>query len=215
MPATISARRWFSCALTICVFCAIGEVTWGQDQCEKIAPQVIVAIEESGDQPASKESVFDSNFVGGEFKFETKIESLENQIDPLEDQDPRANSRIRIEDLVQKPINQIGLSLWAELHKPQLKQVPHPTQNSSATVAVVKDYQWTASNEFYRNLMFEEPLLERHGIYDCPNRPGLQPVISGFKFLKSGFLFPLEAAKGYHKRCDNPLGWGVPGNYCR
>lgn len=139
---------------------------------------------------------------------DNKIESLNEDASTKTDQ-PQNSTEVSAGNLGQEPISQIGLSLSPQLPTPELKLPPDTPQNFLVTA---KNYQWTAPNDYYQNLLFEEPLLERHGV---SKKPKLQPIISGVKFFKSSILLPLDIAKGHHKRCDNPLGWGVPGDHCR
>lgn len=115
-------------------------------------------------------------------------------------------------------LRSIDLTLAPKLKTPDLKPVPNQ-QDQFQAVQSRKLVQWTAPNDVYQNLFFEDPLLERHGINTGVTRFGLlrdarlQPVVSGMKFLTSSALLPLDLLKRHHKNCDNPLGWGVGNSY--
>lgn len=107
-------------------------------------------------------------------------------------------------------LDQIELSLRPKHSTPTLRPLPGST--SVTTAITPKSCCWTAPDVTYKNLMFEEPLLERHGI---TGTGCYQSFVSGFRFFARGLVAPLDLIKGHHKRCDNPLGWGTPGSYCR
>ena len=200
--------RYLFSAWVACIFIGIGtqgSVALGQEKCED--DSILKKIEPVENNPDdSRVDKWEGIFSRGKTELESdEIQSLDDKEDSRTDQAQSSN-------LVQRPISQIGLSLNAQLPTPELKRPPSTTENFLATDRTEKNYQWTAPNDYYRNLLFEEPLLERHGI---SKNPKLQPVISGFHFFKSSILLPLDMAKGYHRRCDNPLGWGVPGDHCR
>ena len=71
----------------------------------------------------------------------------------------------------------------------------------------LKPFQWTAPGVVHRQLIFEEPLLERHG-YNSGHI--VQPVVSGARFFWRSALLPLTLSKGRHRCCDSGLGWGAP-----
>lgn len=78
--------------------------------------------------------------------------------------------------------------------------------------ASFKPYTWTAPGVTHRNLIFEEPLLERHGFH---RGELFQPVASGVKFFWRATVLPLDVIKKHHRRCDSGLGWGAPAvNVC-
>lgn len=192
----------------------------GQEVCEEgsILEKIEPAESSAIDQPASAETTEDYFFAPKanllpEYALDDDTESSNDEQSPGNEESQNSNLASTA-SVVQQPISNIGLSLRAPLPTPELKQLPGTTGNlgAIARTPTVKNYQWTAPNDYYRNLLFEEPMLERHGI---SKHPRLQPAISGLKFLKSGILFPLDVAKGAHKRCDNPLGWGIPGDHCR
>ena len=82
--------------------------------------------------------------------------------------------------------------------------------NSSAKRAVsAKSVTFESGNFAHRSLLFEEPLLERHGL---SRRPGVQPFVSGAKFLGHSAFLPIELLSRRHQRCDGSLGWGTPGS---
>lgn len=196
---------WLACALI-----GSASVASGQEKCDEPVRE-IEAIQSELNAPEGTLFPKESAFIAGEFDAQDLSlgsDENENQLEP----NSNLPSSGEVQGYVQTPLRQIGLSLSADLQTPELKPAPRATGNSYATGRTVKHYQWTAPNDVYQCLMFEDPLLERHGVSNCPQ---LQPVVSGVKFLKSGFLYPLDAFKGYHKRCDNPLGWGTLGNYCR
>ena len=91
--------------------------------------------------------------------------------------------------------------------------LPVPTVIDSPRIVqhrgVVVEY--LNSDFAHRRLLFEEPLLERHGI-GTP-RPAAQPFVSGTRFLGHTFLFPFEVIKGHHRRLDRSLDWGNPGSF--
>ena len=70
-----------------------------------------------------------------------------------------------------------------------------------------KPFRWTAPGVVHRELIFEEPLLERHG-YNHGHL--VQPVVSGTRFFWRSTFLPLTLLKGHHRCCDSGLGWGVP-----
>lgn len=214
---SIGKPQYLNFALIAGVLLGIGSlsnVAIGQEKCEDSVPEVLEKFEpanhDAGGALDDEPDEFSASVLSQiEGRLENdSIESLDGDSTGQAQDSPPGS----VEDLVQRPISQIRLSLNASLPTPQLKQPPSVSKNSLAEERVNKNYQWTAPNDYYRNLFFEEPLLERHGI---SRHPGLQPVISGFEFFKSGILLPLDIAKGRLKRCDNPLGWGVPGDHCR
>jgi hypothetical protein len=103
-----------------------------------------------------------------------------------------------------KPIDQISLSVQPSLPVPAMQQLPLEVYQPKPVS--LKVYQWQADNVGYRNLVFEEPALERHGHV----LPG-QSLRSGIKFVGRAAFYPADLIKGHTKRCDNPLGWGQPG----
>ena len=211
----INKPQYLTFAWIACVFLGIGSLSnlaTGQEKCEESVLKKVESANRdlSGSLHSEPDNFFDplpSQQLDGQLANDM-IESLEDG--PVDQ--AQGSTLGLVENVVEQPINQIRLSLDAQLPTPQLKQPSSASRNSFTTEKIPKNYQWTAPNDYYRNLLFEEPLLERHGI---SKHPGLQPVISGFKFFKSGILLPLKMAKGKHKRCDNPLGWGVPGDHCR
>jgi len=97
-----------------------------------------------------------------------------------------------------------------KLKTPELKRAPFEGKNFATTPTTVKDYRWAAPNVVYKNLLFEEPLLERHGVSNNQKR---QTLISGVNFYKTAIFFAPTVFNARTKRCDNPLGWGPPDNF--
>lgn len=114
------------------------------------------------------------------------------------------NGRSDFSSLSVMPINQIALSIQPSISAPTDRHLP--TQGVTALPKSIKLYQWEADNVAYRNLIFEEPALERHG--HC--LPG-QSIRSGIKFVGRAAVYPADLLKRHNRRCDNPLGWGQPG----
>ena len=104
-----------------------------------------------------------------------------------------------------KPISQISLSTQPELSVPPRQPLPAIYRGAGYPTSRMV-YQWEADNVAYRNLMFEEPALERHGYQQRS-----QSVRSGALFFGRTLLLPADLVKRNHRRCDNPLGWGQPG----
>jgi hypothetical protein len=111
---------------------------------------------------------------------------------------------------VQYPTNlklsQIELITTTELPTPRPASVPDSGMGDDPLPPYLR-FQWESPNDVYQNLMFEDPLLERHGV---SRHERLQPAISGARFLKQGALLPGKLILHRHKRVDSPLGWGTP-----
>ena len=147
---------------------------------------------------------------------ETSGEVEPSGIEPIQ-REPRAG--------LQNDLRQIDLSTTPMLSTPNLKPVPSRAavdsiqNNSTSSVQTWKLIQWTAPNDVYQNLLFEDAMLERHGINTGLTKLGLlrdermQPVVSGLNFFTRGAIYPLSVLKRNQKRCDNPLGWGLPSSY--
>lgn len=78
------------------------------------------------------------------------------------------------------------------------------TDNPAASF---KPYTWESPNVTHRNLLFDEPLLERHGFH---RGEFFQPVISGTRFFWQAAILPIDIIRKKHRCCDSALGWGAP-----
>ena len=213
---SVRKQRYLRSVWLVLILVGIGglvRVAPGQEKCEDAKlKHVETPDSDMGDirvEDSERDSRSDFDRRKSSFSKEEQEKSEIKPLDDLSTTSPRQNSE-SLQNSAQRPLDQIGLSLQAELPIPELKRPPN-TPNAQTQTAL-KRYEWTAPNDFYENLLFEEPLLERHGI---STHPRLQRHISGLKFLKDGVLLPLHLIKGNHRRCDNPLGWGVPGDKCR
>ncbi len=72
-----------------------------------------------------------------------------------------------------------------------------------------KSIEFGSSDFVYRRLLFEQPLLERHG---ATRNELTQPLVSGAHFLGRTALFPLDLVIRRNRKCDSSLGWGTPGS---
>jgi len=91
------------------------------------------------------------------------------------------------------------------------KQSPMPDSGSPSTSLhdrTPKIVTWTAPNVGYRQLIFEEPGLERHGFTDTEVR---QHIRSSAKFYARSIALPIIVLQQRNCPCDNNLGWGTPG----
>lgn len=95
------------------------------------------------------------------------------------------------------------LSIVPNLESPKFKSVL--TEDSFKPEITIKRFGWIASGEQHRNLLFEEPMLERHG---QTRNELIQPILSGTLFLKRSILIPFGLKK--HQRCESPRFWGIP-----
>lgn len=91
-------------------------------------------------------------------------------------------------------------------------RVPDSVWSARESVAIepdisIKRYTWTEPGVVHRNLIFEEPLLERHGFH---RGEVYQPLVSGARFFWRATFLPFDVIKHHHRRCDSGLGWGVP-----
>ena len=161
-----------------------------------------------GQSGQSDQSFDGSQSTDGQIEFAEETDIC-SQLE-LESADGEQDAKPRTRPLTQS-IDQIDLSLAAPYKTPKL--LPLPRTSATATTPITpKPCYWTAPNVTYQNLLFEEPLLERHGISENFHT---QPLKSGLKFFTRGFIAPLDVIKKHHKCCDSPLGWGTPGSYCR
>lgn len=115
-------------------------------------------------------------------------------------------------DNFQQRRSQTGLSNKLSTLPPAEYRTPQSVWSPRESVAVepdvaIKQYAWTAPGVVHRNLIFEEPLLERHGFHRGET---YQPIISGAKFFWRATFLPFDVIKHHHKRCDSGLGWGAP-----
>ncbi len=179
-------------------------------------------------QPAELKPAMSENADSNQFEFEKAEDTDTSPLDfqKTEDADSTQLDFEKTEDdtgaalsgFMRNDLRSIDLTLAPKLQTPDLKPVPNQNAPFQATQSR-KLVQWTAPNDVYQNLFFEDPLLERHGINTGVTRFGLlrderlQPVVSGMKFLTSSALLPLDLLKRHHKNCDNPLGWGVGNSY--
>lgn len=104
-------------------------------------------------------------------------------------------------------IMNVELSLATTGNAPELTPVVQRFQQPNFVSP--KSLLFTPADVRHRRLLFEQPLLERHGL-TC--NESLQPFVSGAHFFGSALLFPFELAKHHHRWCDGSLGWGTPGS---
>ncbi len=109
------------------------------------------------------------------------------------------------QDSFVQPIDKIVLSIVPEMRAPTSKLTSDVASILPQPVGAL--FQWEAPNDVYKNLLFEDPLLERHGF---SNHERIQPGISGLKFYTQSALFPLNVLRRKQKCPCNPLGWGSP-----
>ena len=134
-------------------------------------------------------------------------EEQEAQEDPVE---PTVRPQLkRVSEISLKLFDQPLLNTEGELQVPQ--QTPMPAGNlgpQSYGGASPKVVYWTAPNVGYRQLIFEEPGLERHG-FSLPETR--QNILSGAKFYARAIALPIIVHRQKQCPCDNNLGWGTPG----
>ena len=102
-------------------------------------------------------------------------------------------------------LRNVDLSVAVHGNAPPL--VPETAVAYEAHARTDKSILFTPANVTHRRLLFEQPLLERHGL---TRNEHLQPVLSYVHFLGSSALFPLELVTLRNRRCDSSLGWGTP-----
>lgn len=116
-----------------------------------------------------------------------------------------------------KRVSEISLNLFdqqalnAEDGMKIPQQTPLPALNNSSPSCygkAAKVVAWTAPDVAYRQLIFEEPGLERHGFTDTEVR---QHIRSSGKFYARSIALPIIVFKQRNCPCDNNLGWGTPG----
>ena len=73
----------------------------------------------------------------------------------------------------------------------------------------VKIAEFQSADFAHRRLLFEEPMLERHGV-----TKRAQPLVSEARFFTRATVFPLHIVLGNQRRCDSSLGWGTPSRAC-
>ncbi|MFK7769629.1 MAG: hypothetical protein AB8B55_20640 [Mariniblastus sp.] len=198
--ASIVARCTFGSLTLACLqILFVGQVSLGQtDEVDRNLPVIQSAEDLDGEKKSLPWNAARSESVPSEL-ITTDVQPTTNRL--------------------QTDLRNIDLSTAPKLATPKLEAVPNQFRNSAATSQTWKSVQWTAPNDVYQNLLFEEPLLERHGIGNGVTRLNLlkderlQPVVSGLKFFTAGAFYPLDVLRRRHKRCDNPLGWGLPDSY--
>ena len=111
-----------------------------------------------------------------------------------------ARSAANSNTLTARSVAATSLSTNPELPVPSAQSINSGVEFPSP--AAWKPFLWQAEDVSYRNLMFEEPVLERHGV--CQPH---QVIRSGILFYGRTALLPLDVIRGRHRQCDNPLGW--------
>ena len=89
------------------------------------------------------------------------------------------------------------------------KMAPKAIEKRMTPIRSPKAFHFEAANFRHRQLLFEEPMLERHG---ATRYSKLQPFVSGATFIQNSAKFPFQVFRRKHRTCDSSLGWGTPGS---
>lgn len=151
----------------------------------------------------------DSNdyWATGEMGQNSQLPELSLPTDDAGNEVPNTGSAANEKTTTPAPSMNMELSLATTGAAPDLIPVRHVPQQSP--VVAPKSVLFVPADFRHRRLLFEQPLLERHGL---TTNERLQPLVSGAHFFGSALLFPFELAKHHHRWCDSSLGWGMPGS---
>jgi hypothetical protein len=141
--------------------------------------------------------------------------------DPARSYDQASSSdeeESRLEDLLPKANLYGGISPDSFQRTLLKREIADPNQSFLASAQFAPDYfrddgcvfwkTWTSPNMKYRQLYFEEPNVERYGIY----RGRLQPVVSGAHFITNVVVLPYKVGARRPNKLDYSLGYYRPGN---